>query len=541
MPFVLIIFLALFCLLEPSAWPNLLGLPPWASGLATWLLVALMAAWAWRTARDVRLALARQPGQREQALRRYERRRNGYQFALFGSYLVAMFLFGWGRAVGTFWTWGDAAPTALPGAELLVLAPFLAALVLSWVFFYDGDRASYLAIHQPLTLDPLARALLDQERPFPAGRTPVADASPGSAGASPSRPGQAAFRSRWAYVMARVRQNLVLVFIPVLLLIGQKELRRLVPEPAGNWDTVLTGGGFVLILGVLVCMPWIIRMGLGLKPLEAGALRDRLLATARRLRFRCGNVLVWHHSGMANAMVVGILPWPRYVIFTDRLLEDFTTEEVQAVFGHEVGHVKHHHMLYYLTFLMASLGVLGLLLCALVPSLSFEGPGSVPEYLRALAMMALLLAYVFVVFGFLSRRCERQADVYGCRAVSCPRPDCREHDGSTLHDPRSGPCPTGIGVFIRALEKVALVNGISRDRPGFLQSWQHSTIGRRVHFLRGMLGDPAVERRFQRRVLWVKVGLFAVLGVLLVVALLVANPDPGPAEDQPATPSTSPR
>src|SRR5581483_11377291 len=86
-----------------------------------------------------------------------------------------------------------------------------------------------------------------------------------------------------------------------------------------------------------------------------GPLRDRLLATGRRLKFRCSNVLLWNtRSGMANAMVVGIVPWIRYVVFTDRLVEDFSPEEVEAVFGHEVGHVRHRHMLYYLGFLLVS-------------------------------------------------------------------------------------------------------------------------------------------------------------------------------------------
>ena len=31
--------------------------------------------------------------------------------------------------------------------------------------------------------------------------------------------------------------------------------------------------------------------------------------------------------------------------------------------------------------------------------------------------------------------------------------------------------------FISALEKVAIINGIPRDKPGWLWSWQHGTIG----------------------------------------------------------------
>src|SRR5262249_43780988 len=96
-----------------------------------------------------------------------------------------------------------------------------------------------------------------------------------------------------------------------------------------------------------------------------------------------------------------------------------------------------------------------------------------------------------------------------------------EHEATTTFSPRGRElCPTGIRTFIRALEKVALVNGISRERPGFLQSWQHSTIARRVAFLEQVLHDPRVEAVFQRRVTALKWGLLLGLGGL--AALLIS-------------------
>ena len=65
------------------------------------------------------------------------------------------------------------------------------------------------------------------------------------------------------------------------------------------------------------------------------------------------------------------------------------------------------------------------------------------------------------------------------------------------------------------LEKVADLNGISRDRPGWLMSWQHSTIARRVEFLQRMEADPRVEPRFQRRVGLVKWAIVLSLGLIL--------------------------
>src|SRR5262249_20328761 len=116
-----------------------------------------------------------------------------------------------------------------------------------------------------------------------------------------------------------------------------------------------------------------------------------------------------------------------------------------------------------------------------------------------------------------------QADVFGCRAVSCGDAACAGHGEGTALAPRGGAlCPTGIRTFIQALEEGALVNGISPERPGFLQSWQHSTIAKRVRFLRQVLADEGVERRFQRRLwLWKAAGLVAMAAGL--TALVAVN------------------
>src|SRR5205823_208960 len=121
-----------------------------------------------------------------------------------------------------------------------------------------------------------------------------------------------------------------------------------------------------------------------------------------------------------------------YVILTDRLLVEMSPEEIEAVFGHEVGHVKHHHLLFYFGFLLASLmAVIGLWkvlgdgmqqsgLPGLLTQFWPEGSEWLQSYevLSMLPLLGFLGVYIFVVFGFLSRRCERQADIYGCRTVS---------------------------------------------------------------------------------------------------------------------------
>jgi STE24 endopeptidase len=515
MPFLLMVFLVLVCIPEVSNWwkpawwylfphdaanPNpLTESPLWSVGLSA-VAMGLTVVYAWLVARRVRGPLTLDPTLREEVLRRYEKGRARHHVALFVVYLLVLLVFGWPWAIGQLWVYpGAAQPGAenvRPGYELLLLAPFFVGQFLAWAVFYDAERASHQAA-QLLALEAHAGAWLELERPRRTRPRP--------------------FNSRLAYVFFQLRQKLALVFLPLSLMILQKELVRNFPD-SKNWQDALNLTGFLIVVGVFLFMPWLIRLMLGLKPLPAGLLRTRLEASARRLGFRCSNILLWNtRSGMANAMVVGIVPWIRYVVFTDRLVEDFSHDEVEAVFGHEVGHIRHHHMLYYVVFLTVSVLVLMVLGAPVYKDLEKQ----INDALIPLVLGALVaLGYIFVVFGFLSRRCERQADVFGCRAVSCPQADCIGHaDDVILAHRGRGLCATGIRTFIRALEKVALVNGISRDRPGFLQSWQHSTIARRVDFLQGMLDDPTIERRFQRRVALVKWALFILLWSALTVLL----------------------
>ena len=54
---------------------------------------------------------------------------------------------------------------------------------------------------------------------------------------------------------------------------------------------------------------------------------------------------------------------------------------------------------------------------------------------------------------------------------------------------------------------------------GFLQSWQHSTIARRVEFLQRVEADPSIEPRFQRMVSLVKWAVVLALAVALLALI----------------------
>ncbi|HEV3257678.1 MAG TPA: M48 family metallopeptidase [Gemmataceae bacterium] len=484
MPFLLLLVLILACLWhdwpQPLAWVGGVGTPALATAL-TWLGAVGLVAAAAVLARTTCRRLRRDPAQCEAVLRRYRAWRSYHWLAQLAFYAVALFILGWGWAVQSLGP-ADASGKAvmLPGGELLLLAPLVATLLLSWACFYDVDRTLHALV-------------------------PAAD-------------GFHPFQGRLAYVGFQARQKLALISIPLGLLILAQGLQWFSsPKNEDGLELAVIG----LLAGAFVALPWILRLVLRLRPLPAGPLRDRLLAACGRLNFRCSNLLLWDtHDHVANAMVVGLVPWLRYVIFTDRLLHELSPDELEAVLGHEAGHVRHRHMPYYLGFLFISLAVVASL-WALAAAHLLDMPAPADQSLEMLPLFAILGGYIFVVFGFLSRRCERQADIFGCRAVSCARGDCTGHEPDVQVLPGGrGLCPTGIRTFVSALEKVGALNGIHRHRPGWLQSWQHSTIARRVQFMERLLADPTLEPRFQRRVGLVKWGLLLALGAVLFILVL---------------------
>jgi hypothetical protein len=79
--------------------------------------------------------------------------------------------------------------------------------------------------------------------------------------------------------------------------------------------------------------------------------------------------------------------------------------------------------------------------------------------------------------------------------------------------------------FISALDKVADLNGIPRQRTSWLTSWQHPSIAQRVQFIEQLRDNPALEPSFQRSLWRLKLGLMTALTVGLVLVAWNLGPD----------------
>ena len=486
MPILLLLLLALISQLEH--WP-----PPDLLGNAGSLLVALFVLGGiWLvghvfTSYVCRL-LRRKPDEVRRIVRRVHSWETIYLASLVVLYFLTLYFSGLGYWIRQIWF-----------NELALVTPLFMALACSWARFYALEKTAH-----------------DIEEEGEKGRTgepengraepregPDTSHQPAPHGARLAHsPLASPFISRWGYVVLQARFNLMFIVPPLLLLPVFRTISWLVPETDENGFFLALFS--VVFLGLtMLSIPWLLRFFLGLKPLPRGPMREQLEAVARRLSFRCSDILVWHtHRSSANAMVTGLLPWGRFIVLTDRLLNDLSTEEVEAVVGHEIGHVKHHHMYCFAVFLMISVFALGLLFGP--KKLLLSDNDNVPlflgdyvqELLVVLGKLSAVAAYLYFVFGWLSRSCERQADLFGACAVSAE-------------------------AFVSALEKVAYLNGIPREHPGWFSSWRHPPIARRVEFVIEMEQHPELAKRFHRRLSLVKWSMTAALvGILGLTAWL---------------------
>jgi Zn-dependent protease with chaperone function len=479
MPILLVLLLTAACL--PTDWPNPLGLSLRAAACAASGAVALSLMGAAALRAYVLRGLRRDPAARGEIGRRYDLARRVFFFVNVGLVAIAVAGLGWGHAVWSHFAveWRGHHVLA-PFAELLVIAPYFAIVFGNWLLYYDAEAA-------------LVRSARSSEEPLH-------------------------FWSRIGFFLHHLRQFALLVLMPVVLMVTHRTVTRFYPEAVqADWYRLLSLAAVPLFI---LFAPLIIKPLLGLRSMPPGPVRSRIEALARRLHFRYSDLLVWPtHGSTMNAMIVGLFPRVRYVIFTDAILDELPPEELDAVFGHEVGHARHGHIWYYAAFLTLSIAAIaGLFLLV----------GETREVLMLLAAGA----YLFVVFGILSRRCERQADIFGCRAVSCADPDCAGHDEATVFPERgAGLCPTGIRTCARALDRVHAMNlpgdhddgrtslgTLLRGVMGWLRAWQHAPIPTRIRFLHAIADDRRREARFQRRLTFLRWGL--ALGLIASVLLL---------------------
>ncbi|MFQ5589233.1 MAG: M48 family metallopeptidase, partial [Nitrospiria bacterium] len=97
----------------------------------------------------------------------------------------------------------------------------------------------------------------------------------------------------------------------------------------------------------LIAPTWIMPLFNQFKPLEAGELKDAIMAFAQSVHFPLQNVFVMDGSRRtkkSNAFFTGFGKNKRIALF-DTLIENHTTPELVSILAHEIGHYKKKHIL----------------------------------------------------------------------------------------------------------------------------------------------------------------------------------------------------
>jgi len=162
-------------------------------------------------------------------------------------------------------------------------------------------------------------------------------------------------------------------------------------------------------------------------PIEDGSVKQRIVNLCGRAGLRIEGVFSFNlskNTKKANAGFTGIGK-SRRIILGDTLLNEFSEEEIETVFAHELGHYKYRHILIgMLIGVVSTFGGLFVTARLYELSLGWFGFSSILE-LSALPLLALWLSLFGLVTSplgnMLSRRHERQADEYAVRVTGNPR------------------------------------------------------------------------------------------------------------------------
>lgn len=310
-----------------------------------------------------------------------------------------------------------------------------------------------------------------------------------------------------AAVRRALKRN-ALFFLPLFIVIGLTDgiwvLGRLGVEPlrqASLWLEAMPllniGAVMVIVLATLPFVPAIFARMLKAAPMAPGRMREVLERAASSIDLRYREIRVWP-TRAPNAMVVGFTPRSRTIFMTQGLLDGLTEDEVLAVFFHEAGHAKRRHLplfiaLFFALSLVFHLGT-GVL----------QMVGISPE-LQIILHLAILW---FVLLGFISRRFERESDVYGAEHAAFLAPDA-----PPLYVPGlMGPLPHGAALMMRALERVRSIAGTS-------YSHRHGSIEDRVSYVAQYATDPDVRSSFERGRRSMLLGIFAFIALAAVATV----------------------
>jgi len=154
-------------------------------------------------------------------------------------------------------------------------------------------------------------------------------------------------------------------------------------------------------------------------PLADGSLRDRLTAMFRSAGYELSDIRVMDASRRTtkvNAFCTGLGKFKKIALY-DNLVENYTEEEIAAVFAHELAHFRHRDTAKMTAYNLLTMAALTAMIAAfaLIPQISLDyGFTDVNFAFAIAALTGVLLSPVMTVLqipaAFFGRRYEYRAD-----------------------------------------------------------------------------------------------------------------------------------
>jgi Zn-dependent protease with chaperone function len=246
--------------------------------------------------------------------------------------------------------------------------------------------------------------------------------------------------------------------------------------------------------------------------IEEKGLRRRLNFLALDAGVHLRQVRIWKtHFMVANAYLLGLTRWSRFILISDALLESLDRDELHAVFAHELGHGRHRHATWLFGTLFAG---------------SILGSGLAAWWVRHFALsvqwfvpvqVIFFVIFVAAVMPAMRRVFEHQADWFAVLAMAQWRGTQRYTDDEFSREAfvSQSELSTGLAAIRSALLRIAQISNHPTDK----RSWTHPSTNVRITALERLIQHRQAVKLMDdhaKRLCRVVVGAF-IIGLLLMV------------------------
>ena len=298
----------------------------------------------------------------------------------------------------------------------------------------------------------------------------------------------------WRSASARLRLICGLLLLPLAIFFLSRDVVSMMAPSGGvsQWTTAM----LLIDLIILVFLyPWLISKTWQTRDIQDRSLLARLNRAAAESGMTPLKTKFWKTGRqLANAVVVGLIPRTRTVFLSDLLIEYFETDEIEAIYHHELAHLRCRHLPLRFCYLILPV-VIGLLILSHTEIGVLLTGGTMPTWPATLCWIGLAmvaLTYYILFVNWMLRHSEIEADMVACLNAN------REFDEKRAE------------VYRLALLKMAALTPELYDR----NTLAHPSIKSRIQWLSHCCIMPCRVTYFRRRFRRIQICVILSIGTI---------------------------